>query len=184
MAHHKNVHLRPEEAVERLLRPVHDRLVLVERGVEQDRHASLLLERPNELPVERIGLAADGLEPAAAVHMRHGRDDPTLVRPHRVDLDHERVGYGAHEIVVEGLFEDRRRERPELLPELDLRVDGFPHVGPARVGQDAPVAERPGAPLHPPLEPADDLALGEPLGRPAAQPLLVVDAVRRGADLA
>ena len=35
---------------------------------------------------------------------------------------------------------------------------------PARVGDDRAVAERPRAELHPALEPADDVALGDPLG--------------------
>ena len=43
------------------------------------------------------------------------------------------------------------------------------------IGEDAAVAERAGAPLHPALEPADDLALGEALGGPAAERLVVAE---------
>src|SRR5439155_27162990 len=80
MPHHQNVHLRPEEAVERLLREVHDRLVFVERGVQEHRRAGLLLEGLEELPIERIGPAAHRLEPPAAIYVRHGRDDAALLR--------------------------------------------------------------------------------------------------------
>ena len=67
-------------------------------------------------------------------------------------------GTASDEVVVERLDEHRRRERPELLAELDPRVDDVAHVGAARIGQDAAVAERAGAPLHPALKPADDAA--------------------------
>ena len=51
IAEHQHVHPRAEKAVERFRRPVHDRLVLVERGVQHDRHAGAPLERADELPV-------------------------------------------------------------------------------------------------------------------------------------
>ena len=38
-AKHKDIHPGPEEAIERFFRLVDDRLVLVERGVQDDRHA-------------------------------------------------------------------------------------------------------------------------------------------------
>ena len=46
---------------------------------------------------------------------------------------------------------------------LDPRVEDVLHVGPARVGDDRAVAERARAELHPALEPADDVAGGDPL---------------------
>ncbi len=47
---------------------------------------------------------------------------------------------------------------------LDPRVEDVLHVLPPRVGDDRAVAERTWPELHPPLEPADDVAGGDPLG--------------------
>ena len=88
----------------------------------------------------------------------------------------------------------RRAERPERLAELDARVQRVLHVGAARIGEDAAAPERARAELHAPLEPADDLAVGdrarravdqfglaEPLERDAAAPARVVS--RRSPEL-
>src|SRR6185369_13005522 len=58
---------------------------------------------------------------------------------------------------------------------LDLRIDDLAHVRPPGIGEDAPVAEGPRPPLHPPLEPAHDLALAEALGGEAAERLVVAE---------
>ena len=70
------------------------------------------------------------------------------------------------EVLRVRLFENRRRERPELFAKLDLRVDDLPHVRAAGIRQDAAIAERPRAPLHPALKPADHLPVGDPLRCP------------------
>ncbi len=110
--------------------------------------------------------------------MRDRGDHSPFLRADRIDLDHERVGHRPDEVIVDRLLEDRGREGPELLTELDSRVDDLAHVGPPRIRHDAPVAERPGAQLHPPLEPAHHLPLGDALGRPPAQ--VVVGFVANG----
>ena len=56
------------------------------------------------------------------------------------------------------LLEHAGRERAVGLAVLDPLVEDVLHVGAARIGDDRPVAERARAELHPPLEPADDLA--------------------------
>src|SRR6185436_11957037 len=70
------------------------------------------------------------------------------------------------------LAQHARRERTEALAELDLQVHHGLHLPRAGVAEDAPIAERAGAELHPTLEPADDLLLGEESGR-------ALDQVRR-----
>ena len=47
---------------------------------------------------------------------------------------------------------------------LDPRVEDVLHVGAPRVGDDRAVPERARPELHPALEPADDVAGGDPLG--------------------
>ena len=81
-----------------------------------------------------------------------------------VDEHHERRRVVLLEPLAGRLGEDRRRERAERLAVLDPRVEDVLHVVPARVGDDRAVAERARAELHPPLEPADDVAVGDPLG--------------------
>ena len=62
------------------------------------------------------------------------------------------------------LPEDGRRERPEALAELDLEVHGGLHGRRPGIAQDAARTQGPGAELHPALEPADDLAIGQQSG--------------------
>src|SRR6185436_3185232 len=65
-------------------------------------------------------------------------------------------------------------KRTEALAELDPRVDDVAHVGAPRIGDDAAVAERTRAPLHPSLEPADDPAVGNLRGGPVVERRFVV----------
>ena len=60
--------------------------------------------------------------------------------------------------------QDGRSERPKALPELDLEVHRGLHRRRSRVTQNAAGSECPGAELHAPLKPADDLALGQVQG--------------------
>src|SRR6185436_10395319 len=66
---------------------------------------------------------------------------------------------------------------------LDLLVDDVAHVAPARVGEDAAIAEGARPPLHPALEPADDHPVGELGRRRVTQCVLVVDRVPAAAAL-
>ena len=65
--------------------------------------------------------------------------------------------------------EDCGCERPERFPELDVAVEPPPHVGIARVGEDAATAERSRPELGGALKPADDAAGRQHLGDHAAQ---------------
>jgi len=64
--------------------------------------------------------------------------------------------------VLMGVFgQHDRGKRTEALMELHLPVDLFLHSGVPGVAEDAATAQRPRAELHPPLVPADHLALCE-----------------------
>src|SRR5207249_3586953 len=88
---------------------------------------------------------------------------------HRVGHDHEWRRMGFFEVLRRRFLKDRRREWPERLPVLDPAVEYVLHLGPARVHDDAAVAQRPRPPLHPPLEPADYLSVSNLLCSLAAQ---------------
>ena len=90
------------------------------------------------------------------------RDPPLL--PQRRHQEHVRAVGIELEIVGHPISKDRRCEGAERLPKLDLQIHGGLHRGISRVADDAPRAERPGPELHPPVEPADDLARRELVG--------------------
>src|SRR5262249_28088246 len=65
-----------------------------------------------------------------------------------------------------------RRERPAQMggtPACASRANYFVlHVGPARIRQNAPIPERSRTEFRAPLEPAEDLSVGQQAGRTAA----------------
>src|SRR3954469_12000484 len=142
IAEHERVHPRLRERLDRLLRRHHDRLVLVERRVEQDRNAGESVELRDQAVIARVDVLLDGLHASRVVDVIHGGDQLALVGPRLVDEDHERRGVVL--LVPRGglLGEDARRERAERLAVLDARVEDVLHVVPARVGDDRSVAER------------------------------------------
>src|SRR5690606_23977707 len=83
-----------------------------------------------------------------------------------------------------------RRERPEPLAELDLDVHVGLHLRAAGIAEDAATPERARTELHPSVEPADDLAVGQLRGHLRGQlgarqlHILGVDRVERLFDLA
>src|SRR5207249_11361708 len=89
------------------------------------------------------------------------------------------------EPVRDALAQHARREGPEALAELDLQVHDRLHARRAGVAQDAAVAERARPEFHPPLEPADDLLLGEEACAALDELILrelLVDAAHRGEE--
>ena len=104
IAQYQNIHARAQEAVEGLSRPVHDGLILVERGIEEYWDARQLRKRFEELPVVEVCLALYGLEPARAINVCDGRGHNVFLGLHRVDLDHERIGHCPHKIVWQGFL--------------------------------------------------------------------------------
>ena len=79
------------------------------------------------------------------------------LRAHALGEQHEGRVFVALEDLASPLGEHDRRERPEGLPVLDPRVEHILHLGLARVGEDAAIAERARAELGAALKPADDL---------------------------
>ena len=106
--------------------------------------------------------------------------DPAVLA-HRGDQEH--VGALLAGLEVEPLAArvpaGRRGERAEALAELDLQVHRGLHRRGAGVAQDAPGPEGPRAELHPALEPADDLAVGQQRGDVLEQLGLVVEPLAR-----
>jgi hypothetical protein len=61
MSYSQYIHFGGEEAMHGLCRPAHDWLVLVKRGIEQNRHAGLILEFFDQLPIKSIFFFANRL---------------------------------------------------------------------------------------------------------------------------
>ena len=126
-------------------------------------------------------LGADHVDPAPQVgvvlHDPQGvgvDGDPAMLE-HRGDQEHVRALVVRLQVEPLGgpLPEHGRGERPEALAELDLEVHGGLHGRRAGIAQDAARAQGPGAELHPALEPADDLAVGQQGGDVVEQLALV-----------
>src|SRR5436190_21814842 len=105
--------------------------------------------------VSRIVSRAHCLKATGAVNVGDRRKHCTLLLADRIHLLHERIGHRVNEVLVQRLLQNRGRKWSELLAKLYLGVDQLAHVRAPRVGEDAPIAERSGTPLHASLEPAD-----------------------------
>ena len=70
---------------------------------------------------------------------------------------------GEFEIFLSSLDEHRGGERPKGLAELDFHVDEILHLGPAGIGEDAPLTEGAGSPLEASLTPTDHVTSREPV---------------------
>ena len=97
--------------------------------------------------------------------LRGHRDLPLFLD--RGDQQHVRAVAVHLEVVLDPLPQHARCERTEALPELDLEVHLRLHARAPRVAEDAAGAQGPGPELHPAVEPADDLLVGE-VRRPRA----------------
>src|ERR1700730_8257764 len=62
-------------------------------------------------------------------------------------------------VVGDILFQDRRRERPESFPILDLKIQFFLHLRVPCVPQDAAITQSTRAEFHSPLKPANDISI-------------------------
>src|SRR5581483_4144028 len=177
VAEHEHVHPRPEKAVESLLGAAYDRLVLVERCIEDHGDAGEVAKRLDESVVARVGRAVDGLQASRSVDVSDGGDRRPLLLADLENLHHEGNIVVFLEPVFDGCVENRRRKRAEALAPLYLGIEDLLHVGATRVANDRTIAERPRPPLHPALKPSDDFAAGDGLGRSAAKIRLVVDPI-------
>ena len=174
---YKGIHLRAQKALDGLLRPAHNGLILVERRVEQHRYARHTLEFPDELPVKWIGVRAHGLETACSVDVRHGRNHGPFARENVTHLEHEGIWIRLAEIVTHRLKKNRRRKRPEGFAVFDPRVQYVLHIRTSGIGQYAPVTECSGTPFHPALKPPQNIAVRNRLGARGGQVLLIMSLV-------
>ena len=69
------------------------------------------------------------------------------------------------EIVRDILFENGRRERPEIFPELHPCIQNFLHLGIAGIGEDASATKRSWTEFHAVLKPADNEIIIDQPGR-------------------
>src|SRR5437868_9980941 len=82
----QRVHSRPHEAIHRLLGAADDRLVLVEAGVQDHGDAGAVAEAGDQVVVERVLVAADGLEAAGVVDVVDGPAFLAVLRADLVDV--------------------------------------------------------------------------------------------------
>ena len=100
------VHARAKKAAQCLLGRIHDWLVLIEARVEQYWYPRKGLKFRDQTVVPRICPGVHGLKATAAVGVSDSWEDITLVRPHWIDLLHERVGRRVDEVIVHRVFEN------------------------------------------------------------------------------
>ena len=134
--------------------------------------------------ISRIRVADDRLQAGGSVDVRHGWDDVARLLAHRRHEQHEPRGQLPRRIVEAEeaagvLHRHGRGEWPVRLAELDLRVHEVFHLGSARIGEDAAVAERARAEFEPPLGPADHLSCREQLDDAGDQRVLARRRQRR-----
>src|SRR5207249_6330965 len=104
----QHVHFCSQETVDALFGCADDRLVFIERGVEQHRNTGKLFELLDQFPVKGILVAADGLKPARPVHVCRRRNYRSLLRLDLVSHEHERRRMRLLEIISNSLKLNRR----------------------------------------------------------------------------
>src|SRR5262249_39547470 len=109
----QDIHLRAQEAIERLIRLADDGFVLVERGVEHHRHSGAVAEGFYEAIVARISPTADSLKSARPVDMADRGDGGALFCADLKYLHHEWHGVVFLEPFRHGFLQNRRREGTE-----------------------------------------------------------------------
>src|SRR5580704_7214187 len=156
IAENQRVHLRALETIESFFRAAYDGLIVVEGSVEHDRHSGLSFKFADERVVTRIRLAGDGLQAAGAVDVRWRGNFVALLGFHGVREGHKRRWIRFLKPLASFFGEDRRCERPENFAMLDAAIESVFHLGAARIGYDAAIAERAGSPFSAALEPAEN----------------------------
>src|SRR5262249_51363489 len=129
-----------------------------------DRDAGHALERLDQPVIARTRLRGDRLHAARVVDVVDPGNELALVGPRLVDEHHVWRRVVLLEPLARRAGKDRGGEGTEGLAVLDPLVQDVLDVLPARVGDDRAMAQRARAVLHPALEPADDVALGDALG--------------------
>src|SRR6185503_5742065 len=148
-------HLGLLKAFDRLLRRADDRLVLIERRIENHRHARELRKVRNQLIITLVDLSRDGLQTPGAVDVSHGWNLGPAFLPDLVDHQHSRRWMRLFKVVTDTLFQNRRRKRSKRFTLLDAIVQDLFHLSTAWIDDDRPVAKRAWSKLHPALKPSD-----------------------------
>src|SRR6266849_1070061 len=139
---HQRIHLSAEKAVERLLGPADDRLVLVKRSVEHHRHTGQLPEAFDQAIIARVGMAIDGLQTSGAIDMGDSWNLCALFFPNLEDLHHKGDGVVLFEPFTDSLVEHRRGKGTKRFPSFYLGVENGLHIRAPRITEDRAVAER------------------------------------------
>src|SRR5207247_1680609 len=84
VSHDECVHPRSLEAVHRFFGGPDDRLVFVERSIQDYGDSGQFLKFFDDAPIKRIGVARDGLHAAGAVDMRGSGDLMALLGFHQI----------------------------------------------------------------------------------------------------
>src|SRR6185436_18857001 len=161
----KHVHLRLSETINRFLRRADDRLILIERRIQNHRHTRQRLEIRDQLIITRIHLARDSLQATGAIEVRHGRDlAPPLVFD-LIDHQHRRRRVCLFKIISDALFYNGWRKRSKRLALLDPVVQNLLHLHPPWIDHDRSIPERAWSKLHPSLKPSNDQTVSNILRR-------------------
>src|SRR5262249_24691288 len=113
----------------------------------------------------RVLFSIDRLQPSRSVHVSRGWNFASLLGLDSVGHHHEWRGFRLIEVIAYALLQNRRREGAERLTMLDAAIQNVFHLGPPRIGHDAPIAQGAWPELHSPLKPSDNLAVRDPPGR-------------------
>src|SRR6202044_1443076 len=100
------------------------------------------------------------LEARGAVHVSGSGNQLAHFGADAVSEGHKRRGVRFLKEVAGGFFDDGRSKGSKNFAMLDPAIEDLFHFGPARIGDDAAVAERSRSPLGCALKPADDFAGG------------------------
>src|ERR1051325_3228853 len=85
VTHVEHIHTRLHEAINGVSGRTNDGLVLVERCIEDNRHARQLIKIGDQLVIARIHLARDRLQTPRTVNVRDGWNPRPLLFPDLVD---------------------------------------------------------------------------------------------------
>src|ERR1041385_7144195 len=163
------VHFGIEKAPQRIGRGFYDRLTCyVEGGVQQNGNPGPFFELGKQTVKFRRGFLGNRLHAASAVHVNHRRHTESLLRTEWQYTKHERTGaIGAFHIkpVINVFLQNHRRERPEAFTELHALVQDVLHLRLPGIAENASLSQSAWTHFGAVLEPSDNLALREQVGR-------------------
>ena len=134
IAEHDRVHVGTQEAGNRFAGRPHNRLIFIERGIEQNRNTRSPMELGNQLMVKRIGDAGDRLQTTAAIDVGHCRDQGMLLASDREYFLHVGSRLVDFKPLTDMLLEDAGGKRTELLPKFDPQIDDVAHIRSTWIG--------------------------------------------------